>query len=360
MNKKILIFNWMDIKNPNAGGQEKYCYEIGRRLVRDGFRVIWITSKFQNCLSHEIIEGIEIIRTGNIYTIFLNSIFKYLKYRKNSYIFISMNSIPFILPFSKHRRIVMLHHRISLAVMKEKIGFLSYFSFILQERINPIIYHNDKVITNSESSSRDFGSIGYKNIEIVKLGIDIPDSENFIKGKLCISPGPIKPWKHHEIVIKAFSNIPTEWELSIFGSFESNSYKDKLLTLCENLKISDRVHFLGRISDLELKGIYERASICIMGTENEGWGFVAMEAQSYGCPVVAFNVKGIRDSVVNSETGILVEFGNVAELSSALCSLVTNEDTLHRMSKNAIKRSKEYGWDNCYEEFKEKLENTFK
>jgi glycosyltransferase involved in cell wall biosynthesis len=360
MNKKILIFNWMDIKNPNAGGQEKYCYEIGRRLVRDGFSVIWITSKFPNCLLHEIIDGIELIRTGNIYTVFLNSIFKYLKYRKNSYILLSMNSIPFILPFSKHRRIIMLHHRISLDVMKEKIGFLGYVSFLFQERINPLIYHNDKVITNSESSSRDFGSIGYKNITIVKSGIDIPDSDKFIKGKLCISPGPIKPWKHHEIVIRAFSNIPTEWELSIFGSFESDSYKNKLLTLCDNLKISDRVHFLGRISDIELKGIYASASICIMGTENEGWGLVAMEAQSFGCPVVAFNVNGMRDSVINNETGILVEFGNVAELSSALCTLVTNEDTLKKMSKNAIKRSKEYGWNNCYEEFREELEKIFK
>jgi glycosyltransferase involved in cell wall biosynthesis len=356
MNRKFLIFNWMDIKNPNAGGQEKYCYEIGRRLAKDGFRVIWIASRFQNSSPNENFEGMEIIRTGNIYTVFLTSIFKYLQHRKNSYVLLSMNSIPFIFPFSRKRRIIMLHHRIELKVMKEKAGILGHVSFFLQERINPLIFRNDKIITNSQSSKQDFESIGYKNVSIVRLGVDISDTANFTKKKICISPGPLKPWKHHEMVLIAFANMPAEWELSIFGSFESIAYKNKLLTICNYLKIMDRVHFLGRISDLELKEVYEQASICILGTEKEGWGFVAMEAQSFGCPVVAFNVPGIRDSVVNNETGMLVDFGNVDALSNALNVLATNNETLKRMSENAIRRSKEYSWEACYEEFRRELQ----
>ena len=80
------------------GGQEKYCFEIGKRLARDGMKVYWISSKFKNCLSREVIENIEILRTGNIYTVFLTAIFKYIKYKKNSYLIISINSIPFFPP----------------------------------------------------------------------------------------------------------------------------------------------------------------------------------------------------------------------------------------------------------------------
>ena len=356
MQRKFFILNWMDIKNPKAGGQEKYCFEIGRRLARDGVKVYWISSKFPNSMSRVTVEKIEIIRTGNIYTVFFGSFFQYLKYRKNSYFFLSMNAIPFFVPFSRRRRMVMLHHRIDIDVMKEKAGKLGYLSFFLQEYIMPLLFRNDHVITNSPSSKRDFESIGYRDISIVKLGVELQENCKFKKKKLCISPGPVKPWKHHDLVVKAFSSMPADWELSVFGSFESNDYRDMLNSICSELRIQKRIHFLGRISEKEMKELYESASICILGTEKEGWGLVAMEAQSFGCPVVAFDVPGIRDSVVNGETGLLVKFGDVTALANALIDLSSNDKLLREMGENAVKRSREYGWEACYDEFRQELQ----
>lgn len=354
MIRRILIFNWMDIKNPNAGGQEKYCFEIGKRLARDGFEVYWITSKFPQSPSHEIIEKIHIIRSGNLFSVFLTAIFNYLKYRKRSNIIISMNSIPFLLPFSKKRRIIILHHRICLRVMMEKVGLLGYISFVLQEHLNPLIFRNDCILTNSISSKSDFKAIGYKNIEIVKSGVDLPAKVKLVKRNLCISPGPIKPWKHHDLVIKAFSAMPSNWELLIFGAFESNYLKIKLQSICVNLNVENRVRFVGRIHDDELKLLYEQASICILGTEKEGWGLVAMEAQSYGCPIVGFDVPGIRDSVLNGVTGLLVKFGDEVAMANALNRLSNDDQMLKTMSANAILRSKDYGWEECYNDFMQK------
>lgn len=360
MDKRIIIFNWMDIRNPNAGGQEKYCFEIGKRLARDGMKVYWISSKFKNCLSREVIENIEILRTGNIYTVFLSAMFKYIKYRKKSYLIISINSIPFFLPFTGNKRIIILHHRIDLKIMLEKIGLLGYLSFFLQEYLNPIIYHSNHIITNSQSSKRDFEALGYRKISIVKLGIDFPNNYNFKKKNLCVSPGPIKPWKHHDLVIMAFSRMSPSWELSIFGSFESIELEKKLSKICKDLDISDRVHFLGRISDDEVKALYSRARICIIGSEKEGWGLAAMEAQSYGCPVVAFNVPGIKDSVVIGDTGILVKFGDTSSMADALNDLSSNVEKLEVMGKNAIRRSKEYSWEECYTEFMQEFKKICK
>lgn len=356
MKGRVLIFNWMDIKNPKAGGQEKYCFEIGKRMARDGMMVYWITSKFHNSSSYEIFEGIHIIRTGNIYSVFLTSIFKYFTYRKGSYVIISMNSIPFLLPFSRKVRIIILHHRIDIRVMVDKIKIFGYISYFLQEYINPFIFRNDKVLTNSESSKSDFASIGYNHVEIIKLGVDTPDNLYFTKKELCVSPGPIKPWKHHDLVLRSFSKMPSSWELSIFGTFESIYHKERLLAICEELGIMNRVHFLGRISDEKLNDLYAHASICILGSEKEGWGIVAMEAQSFGCPVVGFLVPGIKDSVINGETGILVKFGDVNAMADALNDLSKNKEKLRWMSSNAIKRSKEYTWDVSYSGFMQEFE----
>ena len=355
MNKKIVVLNWMDITNPDAGGQEKYVYEMSKRLIREGYRVIWLTSGYSGSDSKEILSGIEIIRTGSIYTYFIKYFKYYLKLRKGAIFFLSMNSIPFIFPFRKRSRFLMLHHRIELKVMKEKIGILGYFAYFLQEFLNPIIYRNDLVITNSQSSKEDFKRLGYRNITVTKLGIDLPDLNLDLKRKWIVSPGPVKPWKRHDLAMKAFSQLDNEWKMVIFGMFESETYRQSLVSLSDDLGIRDRVMFLGRISDDEVKKIYRESKICVLGTEKEGWGIVAMEAQSYGCPVVAFEVSGIKENVINGTTGILVKFGDVDAMAKAMKELISDDVLYNKMSRSAMERAKGYTWDECYLEFVKEL-----
>lgn len=351
----IVVLNWMDILNPHAGGQEKYVYEMARRLVSDGYDVKWVASGYPGMKEHEIYEGIDIVRTGNIYTYFISYFRYYLKLRHNALFFISINSIPFLLPLRRSRRLVMFHHRIDLKVMLEKIGILGYFSYFLQEFVNPILYKRDHIITNSQSSRDDFLELGYRDINVIRLGINIPESRSNSKRRIVVSPGPIKPWKHHDMVMKAVSKLDANWELWIFGSQESGIYTHSLESLSASLGISNRVKLLGRISDAEVGRIFEESELCVLGTEKEGWGLVAMEAQSYGCPVVAFDVPGIRESVVNGRTGLLVEFGDVNALAEAIKKIAYDDEVYRTMSQYAVKRSREYSWDVCYREFQIEL-----
>ncbi|MEM3844521.1 MAG: glycosyltransferase family 4 protein [Candidatus Parvarchaeota archaeon] len=355
MEPYLLIFNWMDIRNPKAGGQEKYCYEMAKRLTRDGLRVVWIASGFRGGDKKEIYDGIEILRVGSIYTVYVLSFFTYIKLRKARYVLISINAIPFIAPFHRKRRLVMLHHRIDYKTMKEKIGLLGIVSLVLQDRINPILYRKDHIITVSNSSKEDFESIGYKNISVVKLGVNNPALDLRSKTELVVSPGPVKPWKHHDLALRAFSRMEEKWKIAIFGSFESKEYENQLKELAEQLGIAGRVKFYGRVDESQLADIYRQAKICILATEKEGWGLTAMEAQSYGSPVVGFDVPGLRDSVKNGITGILVPYGDVSALGNALVELSMNEKLLTQMSYRAVERAKEYDWEICYEEFKEKI-----
>ena len=121
--------------------------------------------------------------------------------------------------------------------------------------------------------------------------------------------------------------------------------------LCQELNVSDRVTFLGRISDLEVKEAYRSAKLCLLATEKEGWGFVAMEAQAYGCPVIAFDVPGIRDSVINGKTGTLINYGNKDSLRSELRKISLDPTLLKYLSSEAISRAKMYDWESCYGDF---------
>jgi len=348
---KIVVLNWMDILNPQAGGQEKYVFEMSRRLAEDGFKVIWIASRGENLAARDEYSNIEVIRIGNIFTYFVMYFYHYFRVKRNAVFFLSMNSIPFVLPLSRSKRIVMIHHRIDLNVMVEKVGILGYISYFLQEFINPILYKKDHIITNSQSSKEDFVKLGYLDINLIKLGVRIPEYDEKTKKKIIVSPGPIKPWKHHDMVMNAFSRLDDDWELVMFGSIESEDYKQKLSSIAAELGISKRVKLLGRISDEEVGYLFKESMLCVLGTEKEGWGLVAMEAQSYGCPVVAFDVPGIRESVLNKTTGLLVDFGDIEAMANAIKSIVYDEIIFDEMSLSARIRARDYSWDECYKEF---------
>ena len=97
--------------NPKAGGAERYCYEMARRLAADGVKVTWIASGFAGGASTEFHEGIEIVRKGNIFTVYIAMLGKFMKLKKNAYILESVNAIPFLSAFmSRKRKTVMIHH----------------------------------------------------------------------------------------------------------------------------------------------------------------------------------------------------------------------------------------------------------
>lgn len=62
---RILILNWKDINNPNAGGAELVIHELAKRLVQDNNEVTLLTSAFKNSLRNETIDGVGVVRIGN-------------------------------------------------------------------------------------------------------------------------------------------------------------------------------------------------------------------------------------------------------------------------------------------------------
>lgn len=75
---------------------------------------------------------------------------------------------------------------------------------------------------------------------------------------------------------------------------------------------------------------------------NEGQPVSIIEAMAYGCPVVSTDFRAIPDLVVNGETGLLIDYGNVEQLASGLFSLVKDPGIYHNMSQSAMRRYQDY------------------
>jgi glycosyltransferase involved in cell wall biosynthesis len=97
---------------------------------------------------------------------------------------------------------------------------------------------------------------------------------------------------------------------------------------------------LGFVPHDRLLGLYERAAVVACPSHREGYGVVCAEAMAHGRPVVASAVGGLRDLVVDGETGLLVPPGDVAALRGALERLLGDGALRARMGRAARERAR--------------------
>ena len=350
----ITFYNWRDILNHYAGGAEKYCYEMAWRLVRDGYKVTWVSSRAKNQSKRTTFKGINIIRIGNIFTVFILSLFTSRKIHKNEAVIDSVNAIPFFdNPFAM--KVVLIHHFVPFQVLKDKLGYLAPVAFFFQNVFNPFFYRSKKVLTVSDSTRNDLISYGYKDPMVVMLGTDEFDNSLDRKKKIIVAPGPLRPWKNHDQIIEAFSSIPDDYKLVIFGKPETLKHELYLKQLASDFGLSDRIKFLGQISEEKKFDIYRESKFAVFATDKEGWGLSCIEAQGFSCPVVAYNVPGIRDSVKQNETGLLVEYLDIKGLSNAMLKLIGDNSLYQKLSIGAYKWARSMDWDACYTDFLDKM-----
>jgi glycosyltransferase involved in cell wall biosynthesis len=103
---------------------------------------------------------------------------------------------------------------------------------------------------------------------------------------------------------------------------------------------------LGFVPHDELLGLYGRAAVVACPSRREGFGVVCAEAMAHGRPVVASAVGGLRDLVVDGETGLLVAPGDVAALRAALERLLADAELRRRLGSAArVRARKTLSWD---------------
>ena len=107
-----------------------------------------------------------------------------------------------------------------------------------------------------------------------------------------------------------------------------------LQQVAQRFEISDRVHFLGSVSDNQLARLYRECAAFVLPSGKEGFGIVFLEAMFFSAPVIAAREKGAVDVVQDGQTGLLVRYGDTIALAEAM-GRVLNDDALRaRISAN--------------------------
>jgi glycosyltransferase involved in cell wall biosynthesis len=119
----------------------------------------------------------------------------------------------------------------------------------------------------------------------------------------------------------------------------------------DSLGLGDRVTFLGTIPRRELADRYRRAAIFCLPSRQEGFGIVFVEAMACGKPVVAARAAAVPETVVDGETGLLVDPDDPAALAQALFALLSDRDRCRAMGEAGRRRVERYRADRVAESF---------
>lgn len=116
----------------------------------------------------------------------------------------------------------------------------------------------------------------------------------------------------------------------------------KLVEYTKELELDKFVSFEGQVSDQDLAGLYSNCDVFIMPTvadqiDREGFGMVYIEAGFYGLPSIATNHPGVDEAVLDQQTGLLVQDGNIEALAQAIITL-KNSSLRTELGTNAKRR----------------------
>jgi len=114
---------------------------------------------------------------------------------------------------------------------------------------------------------------------------------------------------------------------------------------------SDSIVFHGKVSHEKKEELLENSGLIIVTSIKEGWGLIATEAAAYGVPAIAYNVDGLRDSIIDGQTGLLAPSGEIKSLSRAIHVALNDKSNLERMGRMALENSRQYTFENSYSDF---------
>lgn len=159
---------------------------------------------------------------------------------------------------------------------------------------------------------------------------------------LLVCVGRLEPQKDHDTLLRALALVPNA-HLALVGD---GFLRPTLEALADTLGVRDRVHFLGRRSDVP--SILKAADVYVQSSRWEGWCIAVLEAMAAGAPVIASRAPGLADAVEG--VGRLFPPGDAAELAEHIRFLLGHPEERARLSERGLAFVQRFDMDTCVEE----------
>jgi glycosyltransferase involved in cell wall biosynthesis len=160
-----------------------------------------------------------------------------------------------------------------------------------------------------------------------------------VSSDFCLFVGRLSPLKGVQDLILALSNIDTKCVIVGGGPYEL-----ALREYTHSLSLDHKVWFTGALKHTLVDQLYERAYVAVHPSYAEGFPLVVLEAMSHGLPVIASDIPGMRDAVIDGWNGFLYKPGDVPALQSHIRTIVKDASLRDQFAKNAKRYVREKFW----------------
>lgn len=357
---KLLLLNWQDRLNPQAGGAEAHLHEIFGRLVARRHSVTLLASGWPGARPRETLDGIDVHRTGGRYTFSTAAPRFYRRHLANEQydlVVEALNKVPLFSPlWSRRPGVLLVHHLFGTTAFREASLPLAAMTWLL-ERPLARVYRGIPTEAISRSTADDLVARGLRerDIQVVYPGVDL---EFFTPGESRVRDpeptfvylGRLKRYKGIDLILAALRRLlddGIEAKVVIAGRGE---FEPALRAIAGELKLAERVEFAGFVSEEEKRALFRRAWANVFPSPKEGWGITNLEAAGCGTATIASDSPGLRESVRDGVSGLLVPHGDPSALAAAMASLATDRGRVEELGRGASHFAAPFTWDRAARE----------
>lgn len=189
------------------------------------------------------------------------------------------------------------------------------------------------------------------NFERFQKPVDVSLIRNRYPGKkLLLTVGGLKPRKGHDIVIRALGTLKNkrdDFQYLIVGAGKMRVYLEKL---ARQEGVGERVVFCGEIDGDELIRYFQACDLYVhtpllINWQFEGFGIVYLEASACAKPIVAADSGGVRDAVLDGQTGLVVPEGDVSATASAIERVLDDRELAERLGRQGQGYARRHSWN---------------
>ncbi|MCZ9309622.1 glycosyltransferase family 4 protein [Corynebacterium uberis] len=356
---KILLLCWRDTHHPQGGGSERYLERVGAYLAGRGHEVVYRTAAYPGARRWDpatpATGGVAFSRGGGKLTVYPRAWLAMLAGRLGvgplrgvDVVVDTQNGVPFFARLWAGAPVVVLTHHCHREQWPVAGPVLSRVGWWCESWLSPRVHRRSRWVTVSASSARELTGLGVAadRISIIRNGVDpVPAAVTAASDPAPTSPAHLitlsrlVPHKRIEQAMDVVAQLPGV-VLDVVGS---GWWEDRLRSYARRRGVADRVVFHGQVDEATKHALLARAAVHVMPSRKEGWGLAVVEAAQHGVPTVGYySSGGLRDSVVDGVTGLLVD--TPEQLAAQVSRLLIDAPLRHRLGRAARSRAASYSW----------------
>jgi glycosyltransferase involved in cell wall biosynthesis len=350
---RILVLNWRDPRNPDAGGAEVHLHEILRRAASSGHDIVQVSHAVPGLPDEDTIDGVRILRHGGRFTFNLGLARYCRRLGLDGFDLVveDLCKLPFFAPrWSPVPVLVIVPHLFGTTAYREVALPLAMYVNALESFI-PRVYRDCRFVAISDSTKRDLEKRGIPggSVDVIPCGIDTgsysPDRSVPVEPGSILYVGRVKKYKGIQHLLAALSILHRRGVAATLKVVGTGDFLPELIGTAARLDLSGSVEFTGFVDGQRKLHELRRAWVAALPSEKEGWGLTVIEANACGTPVVASDSDGLRDSVKPGETGLLVPHADPEALADALQSILADPATRSRLSAGGLAWARSFTWE---------------